>query len=97
MEFVLSSVEELAEIFKALSDPTRLKIFQLLLDKKRQCVNAITKHLDVSQSAVSQHLRVLKQAGFVNNERNGYHIHYSINEDVFNKFKELTHDIFAHE
>jgi ArsR family transcriptional regulator, arsenate/arsenite/antimonite-responsive transcriptional repressor len=73
--------DELAEILKALSDPTRLKIATLLADSKSMlCVNAITKRLGVTQSAVSQHLRILRQSGLVESERRGYFIHYSINK-----------------
>ncbi len=91
----MGNLEELAEIFKALSDPTRLKIVQLLVNKKFLCVNAITKQLVVSQSAVSQHLRILKQTGLVNNERKGYHIHYSINNTLLKKYKKLSKEILG--
>jgi ArsR family transcriptional regulator len=46
------------------------------------CVNALAYRLGVTQSAVSQHLRVLKSAGLVKGERRGYRIHYFINQET---------------
>ena len=68
-----------AESFKVFSVDTRIKIIELLKGGPLS-VNAITESLGISQSAVSQHLRILKQAGLVADERKGYHIYYSLNE-----------------
>lgn len=77
----MENLEKLAELFKALSDPTRLKIVKFLSKHQRpKCVNALTKQLDISQSAVSQHLKVLKQAGIVKGERAGNFVHYQLND-----------------
>ena len=81
----MENINEITEIFKALSDPTRMKIVKLLSENKMLCVNAITYQLDVTQSAVSQHLRILRQAGLVISIRKGYFIHYSINKDTLKK------------
>ena len=80
-----SGIEEITKICKALSDPTRFKIF-LLLNNRISCVNAIVNSLQVSQPAVSQHLKVLREAGLVNIEKKGYWIHYSSNKKKINKF-----------
>ena len=69
-----------AESFKVFSVETRIRIIELLKGGPLS-VNAITESLGISQSAVSQHLRILKQAGLVADERKGYHIYYSLNED----------------
>lgn len=85
----MDSVEELAEIFKILSDPTRLRLVQLLSEHKGSlCVNALAHCLGVSQSAVSQHLRVLRQAGLVQGQRQGAFVHYSLNEDGLEGYKD---------
>ena len=61
--------QELAELFKSVADPTRLRLVKLLAESPHAlCVNALTARLGVTQSAVSQHLRVLRQAGLVNGE-----------------------------
>lgn len=72
-------MEEITRIFKALSDSTRFKIF-FLLSRKSLCVKALVSLLQISQPAVSQHLKVLKQANLVRAERKGYWMHYSVNQ-----------------
>jgi len=95
----MDEIEGLAEIFKALSDPTRLRLVKLLGnqsvamcqgtcdDQKFLCVNALAHKVGVTQSAVSQHLRVLRQAGLVYGERRGSFMHYSIDKDGLSKYK----------
>ncbi|RLE07664.1 hypothetical protein DRZ78_02615 [Candidatus Aerophobetes bacterium] len=78
-------VEEIIKICEALSNPTRFRIF-LLLTKRMFCVNAITSFLNVSQPAVSQHLRILREAGLVRMEKRGYWVHYSANNERVNEF-----------
>ena len=82
------NTDEQAAVFSALADPTRLKLVKLLQrqrDPDALCVNALAGLLGVTQSAVSQHLRVLKAIGLVKGERRGYHIHYFVNRDVLEK------------
>ncbi len=89
----MAEIERITEDLKILSEPTRLKILQLLLSHNHLCVNAITHKLDVSQSTVSQHLRVLRQADFVYREKRAQHIHYSLNnkkiEELIGTFEKL--------
>jgi len=76
------SIDDQAALFGVLADPTRLKLLRLLAQQREPnalCVNALAYQLGVTQSAVSQHLRVLKSAGLVKGERRGYRIHYFIN------------------
>jgi ArsR family transcriptional regulator len=89
----LENMDEQAGVFGALADPTRLKLIRFLChqrDPNALCVNALAGLLGVTQSAVSQHLRVLKAIGLVKGERRGYHIHYFVNQDVLDKCRELT-------
>ena len=73
--------QKTARIFKALSVETRVRILQLL---KQQvlCVGALAANLDVSSAAVSQHLRVLREADLVKPEKRGYYFHYRINHET---------------
>ena len=80
-------LEKITRICKVLSDPTRLRIF-LFLAEKTLCVNAIVGFLDISQPAVSQHLKILREADLVRAERRGYWMHYSAN---VGKIGEFTH------
>ncbi len=84
----MHKIEKLAETFKALSDPTRLRLVKLLGESGGVlCVNALAHTLGVTQSAVSQHLRVLRHAGLVRGERRGYFVHYSLDQDGLGQYK----------
>jgi DNA-binding transcriptional ArsR family regulator len=79
--------DELVEVFKALSDPTRLRLVKLLGGGQSLCVNALARRLGVTQSAVSQHLRVLRQAGLVTGVRQGSFIHYALRTDRLKTYR----------
>ena len=64
-----------ARIFKALGDPTRLAIFEQLLER-RNCTRSLARKLGFSESAISQHLKTLYEAGLVERQRYGRHMHY---------------------
>ncbi|WP_442893085.1 ArsR/SmtB family transcription factor [Bacillus sp. 0102A] len=64
---------------KILSDQTRLMMMKLFLEKE-YCVCQLVDMFDTSQPAISQHLRKLKNAGFVNEDRRGQWRYYSINQ-----------------
>lgn len=78
---------KLAELFKSLSVETRVRIVQLLKEKPL-CVNALAARLKVSQSAVSQHLRILRNAGLVKADKRGYFVHYRLNTETLRKWGE---------
>lgn len=71
---------EPAEMFKVLSVQTRVKIIGLLKSKGPMGAKNISKILGITPAAASQHLKILRQAGLVRNERRGYWIPYSIDE-----------------
>jgi DNA-binding transcriptional ArsR family regulator len=73
-----------AEAFKVFSVDTRIRIIEQLKAGPLS-VNTMADALGITQSAVSQHLRVLKQAGLVADERKGYHIFYSLNKAGLDK------------
>ena len=93
-----TNAEEQAAFFSALADPTRLKLLKLLCRQSSHgalCVNALADLLGVTQSAVSQHLRVLRGAGLVTGERRGYHIHYFVNMEVLERHRNLVLDALS--
>ena len=63
-------------VFRALSDPTRLAIYQRLVKDGEQTVRALTDFAGVSQPAVSKHLALLKVAGLVHDRPAGRQVHY---------------------
>ena len=73
-------IEELAQLHKALAVPVRLRILGLI-GERSLCVNAITRCLEISQPAVSQHLAVLKRAGLVSSTKRGYTVHYKLDPE----------------
>lgn len=72
---------DISLIFKCLADENRFRIIQLLSQRK-YCVRALSKELGISEPAVSQHIRLLKNAGLLEiGDKNGYHIHYAVNKN----------------
>jgi len=74
------SLYDLAELFKVFGDSTRIKILWAL-DKAEMCVCDLAYLLNMSQSAVSHQLRILKQAKLVKNRREGKIIFYSLDDE----------------
>ena len=70
--------EKLARIFKVLSADTRVRMIGLL-KRRALCVNALARALEITPAAVSQHLRVLRDAAIVTADKRGYFVHYRVN------------------
>ena len=74
------SLYDLAELFKVFGDTTRIRILYVLFEAE-MCVCDIAEVLNMTQSAISHQLRVLKQARLVRNRREGKQIYYSLADD----------------
>ncbi len=72
-----NKTKKIADLLKVLSVDTRLQIL-LHLKGGVLCVNALAARLDVTQGAVSQHLRIMRDAGLVSAEKRGYYVHYRL-------------------
>ena len=86
-----------SNILKAIANPIRLCILNCLMNSNECNVSELQKKLDKPQSTISQHLRILKQAGIVKGERDGLEIHYLIIDKEVEKLlksflKELIKD-----
>jgi len=77
--------EEISNIIKALSVNSRFQIIKLISNRKL-CVNAIARKLGITQSAVSQHLKILKDCNLVYPDRYGSIIHYQVNKETIEHF-----------
>lgn len=73
-------ISDYATLFKALSEPVRLRIVHLLLDKSELCVCDIVDTLGLAQSVVSRHLAYLRNAGLLDSRREGVWIYYQITQ-----------------
>jgi ArsR family transcriptional regulator len=78
-----------AGLFHALSDATRLRILERLRQGER-CVCELTDALDASQSRLSFHLKVLKDAGLVTDRREGRWMYYTLNSEVLDEVIEAA-------
>ena len=72
---------ELDCMLKALGEPMRLKIYLALLERKH-CVRSLSKKFGISESAISQHMKVMKEANLVYGEKYSYHTHYLPQQDA---------------
>lgn len=76
-------------VLKSIADETRMNILTLLL-QHNYCVRALARKLGLSEAAISQHLKVLREAGLLIGEKRGYFMHYDVNRNVLH---ELASDI----
>ncbi|KGX93768.1 ArsR family transcriptional regulator [Pontibacillus halophilus JSM 076056 = DSM 19796] len=81
------------EAFKALSDPTRREILALLRERDRTA-GEIAESFNMKQPSISHHLKILKAAQLVLDERNGQHIVYSINTTVVQEVMKWFMDLY---
>lgn len=87
---------ELADLFKALGDPTRVKIIHALLQSEL-CVHDLTQVLEMGQSAVSHQLRLLRNMRIVKRRKVGKTVFYSLDDDHVEQLFVLTLQHLRHE
>ena len=75
-----TSAAGLAQVFKALGDPVRLRLVSLIGARQggEVCVCDLTSAFDLSQPTISHHLKVLREAGLINSERRGTWVYYRL-------------------
>lgn len=77
---------EQLKVFKALSNDNRLKIINLL-DQNNLCACKILEKIELSQSTISHHMKILEDADLVTSKKDGKWRYYSINGQTFNELK----------
>ena len=82
--------DELAKLAKAIGHPARVRIIRMLSRKEARVCSQIVDELPLAQSTVSEHLRILKEAGLVRSSQDGPRIGYCINNDTLRKLKALV-------
>jgi len=84
--------KQIAEILKALSAEKRVEIIDMLKDGPC-CVSSIADRLDISEPATSQHLRILKALGVVDNRRDGLNIYYCLCPKRLDKLNQIIKSV----
>ena len=79
------------KVLKAIADETRMNILKLLL-RHNYCVRALANELKLTEATISQHLKVLREAGLLVGEKRGYFMHYTVERPVLH---ELAKEIKA--
>ena len=73
------------KILKALFEPKRFILLQLMAERG-YCVRALARKSELSESAVSQHLKIMREAGLVYGVKRGYYTHYYLDKEVLGEF-----------
>ena len=92
----MTDSRKVTKVFRALSVETRVRIVRLLKGHA-MCVNALADRLKVTPAAVSQHLRVLRDADLVVPDKRGYYVHYQINEKTLAAWQALADELLGME
>lgn len=90
-----TTASDLADLFKALGDPTRVRIIHALLQSEL-CVHDLTVVLGMGQSAVSHQLRILRNMRIVKRRKEGKTVYYSLDDDHVAQIFNLTLDHVSH-
>lgn len=88
------SNKEAVRIFKVLSVESRIEIIELL-KKKSLCVNALSELLGITAAAVSQHLRILRDADIVIADKRGYYVHYTVNHATLTEWQKIADGLLS--
>lgn len=91
-----TTAERLADTFKALSDPTRVRMISALLHDEL-CVHELAEAVDATQSAVSHQLRTLREMRLVRFRRDGRHVFYALDDDHIEDLFRQALDHISHE
>ncbi len=90
----MKDAEKQARIFKVLSVAARVRMIELLKERPL-CVNALARALLITPAAVSQHLRVLRDADIVSADKQGYFVHYRVNAETLAQWNAIARDLLT--
>jgi len=89
----MDKLENLIKILKAMSDESRVRILAILKEKQNLCVCEIREIIGLSQPAISSHLKILENAGLIQNVKDGKWVNYRLNDKLEVNIKELLDNI----
>ena len=87
------SEEELGVLCKALGHPARIRLLRILIDKGECISGDLAEEFSLAQSTVSEHLRILKEAGLVQGSIDGPRRSYCVNSEVLEQFKKMVDNL----
>jgi ArsR family transcriptional regulator len=89
-------VKTMAQVFKALGDPTRLRIIRMLASNPENtlCVADLASKLNITQPAASQHIKALKHVGILEPNKVGFRVYYYVNTDILTAYKANIDELF---
>ncbi len=88
-------IKTMADLFKALGDTTRLRIIRILAtNEKSLCVADLAQIIGITPSAISQHIKTLKNVGILEPNRVGFHVYYTVNNDIISEYREKVDELF---
>jgi ArsR family transcriptional regulator len=79
--------QHVIKITKALADPTRFRILQRIANARESCCGELARDFPITQATVSQHLKVLTEAGLVEARREGQFNYYRMRREVFDEYQ----------
>ena len=88
----MSNNEKTAKIFKALGDPNRIAILKMLQSGEK-CACKLLEELNIGQSTLSHHMKILCDDEIVKGRKEGKWTHYSFNDEGINNAKDILNDI----
>lgn len=86
--------ELFAQISKALSDPNRLQIIQMITQQER-CACKLLEHFDITQPTLSHHMRILSDCNLVKTRKDGKWSHYSMNVEILDAYKQAVDQLYS--
>ncbi|NQU41810.1 winged helix-turn-helix transcriptional regulator [bacterium] len=92
----MTNSEKTARMFKVLAVDTRVRMIELLKTRSL-CVNALARILKITPAAVSQHLRILRDADAVTADKQGYFVHYHINRKTLTEWNRRAERLLVSE
>lgn len=92
----MPEITRTARVFKVLAADTRVRMLELL-KHRHLCVNALARELGITPAAVSQHLRILRDAGIVQADKQGYFVHYRLDPATLAEWQKLAANLLEPE
>lgn len=82
--------DEVSYLFKALSDPSRVKIVKILYNNDELCAHTLLSAVDCGQSTLSHHMAILTESGIISSRKDGQKVQYSVNCELIDKLMDFV-------